>query len=128
WGLWPTASAWLCQHLWEHYLYTGDKDFLKKYYPIMKGAAQYFIDVLQPAENNWLVVSPSNSPENAYLTKGRTEISVTAGATMDNQLVYGLFDAVIKAAADLNIDKAFADSVLSYQKRLPPNQIGRHGQ
>lgn len=129
WGLWPTGNAWLCQHLWEHYLYTGDKAFLKKYYPIMKGAAQYFIDVLQPeAENNWLVVSPSTSPENVYLTKGRTQISVSAGTTMDNQLVYGLFTAVASAAADLNIDKAFADSVLNYQKRLPPMQVGKYGQ
>lgn len=129
WGLWPTGNAWLCQHLWEHYLYTGDRAFLKKYYPLMKGAAQYFIDVLQPEEEHgWLVVSPSVSPENAYLTKGRDQVSVSAGTTMDNQLVYGLFTAVASAAADLNIDKAFADSVLNYQKKLPPMQVGKYGQ
>jgi len=128
WGLWPTGNAWLCQHLWEHYLFTGDKTFLKKYYPIMKGAAQYFEDVLQPeAEHNWLVVSPSVSPEHEYIN-GKTQVSVSAGTTMDNQLVYGLFTNVIHAAADLNIDKSFADSLMGYRKKLPPMQVGKYGQ
>lgn len=128
WGLWPTGNAWLCQHVWEHYLYTGDKDFLKKYYPVMKDAAVYFIDVLQEdKEHNWLVVSPSVSPEHEYIN-GKTQVSVTAGATMDNQLVYGLFTLVANAAADLKVDKAFRDSVLSYRKRLPPMQVGQYGQ
>nr|WP_294948968.1 glycoside hydrolase family 95 protein [uncultured Mucilaginibacter sp.] len=128
WGLWPTGNAWLCQHLWEHYLYTGDKAFLRKYYPIMKGAAQYFEDVLQPEqEHNWLVVSPSVSPEHEYIN-GKTQVSVTAGATMDNQLVYDLFTNVSRAAADLNIDRSFADSLLNYRKKLPPMQVGKYGQ
>jgi alpha-L-fucosidase 2 len=128
WGLWPTGNAWLCQHLWEHYLFTGDKAFLKKYYPIMKGAAQYFIDVLQPEpEHNWLVVSPSVSPEHEYIN-GKTQVSISAGTTMDNQLVYGLFTEVAHAAADLNMDKSFADSVMRYRQRLPPMQIGKYGQ
>jgi alpha-L-fucosidase 2 len=128
WGLWPTGNAWLCQHLWEHYLYTGDKAFLRKYYPIMKGAAQYFEDVLQPEqEHNWLVVSPSVSPEHEYIN-GKTQVSVTAGATMDNQLVYDLFTNVSRAASDLNIDHSFADSLLNYRKKLPPMQVGKYGQ
>lgn len=128
WGLWPTGNAWLCQHLWEHYLYTGDMDFLRKYYPVMKGAAEYFIDVLQPeTEHNWLVVSPSVSPEHEYL-EGKTQVSVSAGTTMDNQLVYGLFTNVARAAADLNIDKIFADSVMAYRNKLPPMQVGKYGQ
>jgi alpha-L-fucosidase 2 len=128
WGLWPTGNAWLCQHVWEHYLYTGDKEFLKKYYPVMKDAATYFIDVLQEdKEHNWLVVSPSVSPEHEYIN-GKTQVSVTAGATMDNQLVYGLFTLVANAAADLKVDNAFRDSVLTYRKRLPPMQIGQYGQ
>ncbi|MFD2163075.1 glycoside hydrolase N-terminal domain-containing protein [Paradesertivirga mongoliensis] len=125
WGLWPTSNAWLCQHLWEHYLYTGDKAFLKKYYPIMKGAAQYYIDALQPEkEHNWLVVSPSVSPEHDY----KNGISVTEGATMDNQLVYGLFSLVMKASAELKADRAFRDSISLFRDRLPPMQIGQHGQ
>ncbi len=128
WGLWPTSNAWLCQHLWEHYLYSGDKKFLREYYPIMKGAAVYYIDALQKEpEHGWLVVSPSVSPEHEYID-GKTQVSVTAGATMDNQLVYGLFTAVIRAAAELNTDKVFADSLASLRNQLPPMQIGRYGQ
>lgn len=128
WGLWPTSNAWLCQHLWEHYLYSGDKKFLKEYYPIMKGAATYYLDALQKEpEHGWLVVSPSVSPEHEYID-GKNQVSVTAGATMDNQLVYGLFTAVIRAAAELNTDKVFADSLARYRNQLPPMQIGRYGQ
>jgi alpha-L-fucosidase 2 len=128
WGLWPTGNAWLCQHLWEHYLFTGDKAFLRKYYPVMKGAAQYFKDVLQPeAGHNWLVVSPSVSPEHEYID-GKTQVSVAAGATMDNQLVYDLFTNVMRAANALNTDKAFADSLANYRRRLPPMQVGKYGQ
>jgi alpha-L-fucosidase 2 len=128
WGLWPTANAWLCQHLWEHYLYTGDKQFLKKFYPIMKSASAYFLDVLQTEpSNNWLVVSPSVSPEHEYIG-GKTAVSVTAGATMDNQLVFDLFSNTSKAASELKIDRKFADSLSSYQSKLPPMKIGKHGQ
>jgi len=128
WGLWPTSNAWLCQHLWEHYLYSGDRKFLRQYYPIIKGAAEYYIDALQKErEHGWLVVSPSVSPEHEYID-GKNQVSVTAGATMDNQLVYGLFTDAIRAAAELHIDKVFADSLASYRSQLPPMQIGRYGQ
>jgi len=128
WGLWPTSNAWLCQHLWEHYLFTGDKVFLKKYYPIMKGAAQYFFDALQTEpEHQWLVVSPSVSPEHEYIN-GKTQVSVSAGTTMDNQLVFGLFTEVAQAAKELDKDKTFADSALRYRDRLPPMQIGKNSQ
>jgi alpha-L-fucosidase 2 len=128
WGLWPTSNAWLCQHLWEHYLFTGDIAFLKKYYPVMKGAAQYFFDVLQiEPEHHWLVVSPSVSPEHEYIN-GKTAVSVSAGTTMDNQLLFGLFTEAAKAASVLNIDKTFADSALMYRDRLPPMQIGKYKQ
>ena len=130
WGLWPTSNAWLCQHIWEHYLYTGDRDFLKKYYPIMKGAVEFFFDALQTENShNWLIVSPSVSPEHEYLTVGKTQVSITGGATMDNQLVNGLFTNMIHAVKDLNIeDKPFVDSLIAYRDRLPPMQIGQYGQ
>ncbi len=128
WGLWPTSNAWLSQHLWEHYLYTGDKAFLKKYYPIMKGAAEYFVDALHTEpEHKWLVVSPSISPEHDYRAGGSTQ-AVTAGATMDNQLVFGLFTAVDRAGAILGTDKAFRDTLLRMRDRLPPMQVGQYGQ
>jgi len=128
WGLWPTANAWLCQHLWEHYLYTGDRKFLQQYYPIMKGAAQYFIDVLQKEpDHGWLVVSPSVSPEHEYIG-GKNAVSVTAGATMDNQLVFGLFSNVINASAALHTDQALADTLKMLRAKLPPMQVGQYGQ
>ena len=128
WGLWPTANAWLGQHLWEHYLYTGDKKFLAKYYPILKSAAQYFIDVLQTNPNhNWLVVSPSVSPEHEYIG-GKTAVSVTDGATMDNQLIFDLFSNTAKAASELKMDPIFIDSLNLYKSQLPPMKIGKHGQ
>ncbi len=128
WGLWPTSNAWLSQHLWEHYLFSGDKQFLKKYYPIMKRAAEYYIDALQKEpDHGWLVVSPSISPEHEYID-GKNQVSVTAGATMDNQLVFGLFTDVMRAAAELNVDKVFSDSLANLRSQLPPMQIGKHGQ
>lgn len=128
WGLWPTANAWLSQHLWEHYLYTRDQKFLSKYYPIMKAAAQYFMDVLQKSPNhNWLVVSPSVSPEHEYIG-GKTAVSVTDGATMDNQLVFDLLSNTAKAASELKIDPVFVDSLNRYKNQLPPMKIGKHGQ
>lgn len=128
WGLWPTSNAWLSQHLWEHYLFTGDKGFLKAYYPIMKGAAHYFFDVLQKdPEHGWLVVSPSVSPEHEYIP-GRNAVSVSAGTTMDNQLVFGLLTEVARTAKILNVDQAFADSAIRYRDQLPPMQIGQYSQ
>ncbi|QJW90356.1 glycoside hydrolase family 95 protein [Spirosoma taeanense] len=127
-GLWPMGGAWLSQHLWEHYLFTGNKGFLAEYYPILKGAAQYFVDALQEEPSNkWLVVAPSISPENAYI-RTKPNVSVTAGATMDNQLVFDLFDKTRQAARALNTDRAFADSLQTMQARLAPMQIGQHSQ
>lgn len=129
WGMWPMGGAWLSQHLWEHYAFTGDTDFLKRYYPVLKGASRFFADVLQedPA-TKWLVVAPSVSPENTYHYGEGKKASVTAGATMDNQLVFDLFSRTIRAAEALKLDKPFADSLRQLRKRLPPMQIGKHGQ
>ncbi len=124
-GMWPMGGAWLSQHLWQHYLYTGDKAFLKEYYPVLKGAAQFYVDVLQEEPTNkWLVVAPSMSPENTYISG----VGITAGATMDNQLVFDVFSNVIRSSAILGTDKAFADTVQTLIKRLPPMQVGRFGQ
>lgn len=128
WGLWPMGSSWLTQHLWEHYLYTCNLKFLKEYYPLMKSAAWYYMDVLQQdPDHKYMVVSPSISPENQYLG-GKTAVSVAAGTTMDNQLVYGLFTNLIRAAGVLKVDKTFSDSLSRLRDRLPPMQIGKHGQ
>lgn len=129
WGVWPMGGAWLSQHLWEHYMFTGDVNFLKQYYPVLKGASRFFADVLQEEkEHHWLVVSPSVSPENTYHYSSTQEASITAGATMDNQLLFDLLGRTIKAAAILNVDKAFADSLKEIRSKLAPMQIGKHGQ
>lgn len=127
WGVWSMGGAWLCQHLWDHYLYSGDKEFLARVYPIIKGSAQFFADYLiEEPTNGWLVVSPGTSPENA--PKVRPGVSFDAGTTMDNQIVFDIVDASIRAADLLGTDKLFADSLRIIQKRLPPMHIGQHAQ
>lgn len=124
-GLWPMGGAWLSQHLWQHFLFTGDKEFLNKYYPILKSAAEFYADVLQEEpKNKWLVVSPSISPENKY--KG--DAGVTYGTTMDNQLVFDVFSNFINASNLLEKDTDFANSVKTLKEKLPPMQIGKHNQ
>ncbi|RYY21393.1 MAG: glycoside hydrolase family 95 protein [Cytophagaceae bacterium] len=127
-GLWPMGGAWLSQHLWDHYQFTGDQQFLREYYPVLKGAATYYLDALQPEPtHNWRVVSPSMSPENSYQLDGQ-KIAIVAGTTMDNQLVFDLFSKTIRAAELLGTDRAFADSLRTLRAQLPPMQIGQYGQ
>ena len=127
-GMWPTGGAWFCRHLWEHYLHTGDKDFLAEVYPVMKGAAEFFVDFMIPEpDHGWMVVAPSNSPENAFM-RDPGDVTVCAGTTMDNQLVSELFTNIITASAILDKDAAFADSLAVLKSRMAPMQIGQHAQ
>lgn len=127
-GMWPTGGAWVSQHLWYRYLYTGDKKYLHDIYQVMKGAALFFVDFLiEEPDHGWLVVSPSSSPENAHSGSNR-KATISAGTTMDNQLVFDLFSNVIDAANILDIDKAFADTLRMKRAKLPPMQIGQHSQ
>ncbi len=129
WGMWPMAGAWLSRHLWEHYLYSGDESFLREYFPVLKGASQFFVDALQEEpENQWLVVAPSVSPENIYQYEEGKKAAVTAGATMDNQLIFELFGYTARASEILDMDKAFADTLRAMAERLPPMQVGKYGQ
>lgn len=126
-GMWPMGGAWLSQHLWEKYLYSGDKNYLKSVYPILKSAAQFYEDFLiEDPANKWLVVSPSMSPEN--IPQQHQGSSLAAGNTMDNQLVFDLFTKTKKAAQILNIDSDKIPVWNSIILRLPPMQIGRYGQ
>ena len=128
-GIWPTCNAWLCQHLYEHYLFTGDEAFLREVYPIMKSACEFYIDFLVPEpKNGWLVVSPSFSPENRPNVNGKRSFSVVAGATMDNQMVRDLLRNTTEAATLLGEDIAFVDTLRTIEARLAPMQIGRWGQ
>ncbi|HEY1789491.1 MAG TPA: glycoside hydrolase family 95 protein [Verrucomicrobiae bacterium] len=119
-GVWPTGGAWLCYHLWEHYLFTGDKQFLARAYPAMKGASLFFVDdFVKDPQTGWLVTSPSYSPEEGELC---------FGPTMDNQLIRALMNSTIAAAGILHIDKSFAMKLERIRDQLPPNQIGKYGQ
>lgn len=127
-GLWPMGGAWLSQHLWDHYQFTGDQQFLREYYPVLKGAAAYCVDALQQEPTHqWRVMAPSVSPENTYSLQGKP-IAIVAGTTMDNQLVFDLFSKTIRAAELLGTDRAFADTLRTLRAQLPPMQIGQHGQ
>ena len=133
WGMFPTGGAWLTTHIWQHYLYTGDKQFLAQYFDIMKGAADFLVDYMQPYPANgeikhakgWMMTVPTVSPEHGPQGKGT---NVTAGSTMDNQICFDVLSQVIQAAKVLGKDDA---SILNFQfsiKKLPPMQIGRYGQ
>lgn len=127
-GMWPSGGAWLSQDLWERYLYTGDKDFLREIYPVLKGAAQFFLDFMVPhPERGWLVVVPSSSPENTHAA-GDGKSTIAAGTTMDNQLVFDLFTNVIEASKILSQDQGFAEKLSGAKEKLAPMQIGRYGQ
>jgi alpha-L-fucosidase 2 len=124
-GLWQTGSAWLTQHLWQHYLYTGDRDFLGEVYPIMKSAAAFYADQLvEEPHTGYLVIGPSNSPENKYLGAA----SASVGTTMDNQLIFDLFSNVIRSAEILDRDSLFSDTLREKRSRLSPMQIGKYSQ
>lgn len=119
-GIWVTGGAWLCQHLWEHYLFTQDKDFLKKYYPVMREAARFFVHFLvKDPKTGWLISTPSNSPEQGGLV---------AGPAMDHQIIRALFRNCIEAAAILKTDARFADTLKNKLPHIAPDQVGRHGQ
>ncbi len=127
WGMWPMGGAWLSQHLFDKYDFNGDKEYLKSVYPVVKEASIFFLDFLiEEPEHKWLVVSPSVSPENSPSV--HPESSISAGTTMDNQLVFDLFTKTITAAKILNTDKELIGKLDAALKRLPPMQIGKWGQ
>lgn len=126
-GDWPMSGAWLCQHLWQHYLYRADRQFLSQVYPYMKGAAEFFVDFLvEDPRTGYQVVCPSVSPENSPQVRKRQNLY--AGVTMDNQLVFDLFTHVAAASRLLGRDAAFADTLLSLRSQLTPLRIGQYGQ
>jgi alpha-L-fucosidase 2 len=127
WGMWPMGGAWLSQQLFDKYEYNGDLEYLKSIYPVIKEASLFYLDFLveEPA-HKWLVVCPSVSPENSPSV--HPEYSVTAGTTMDNQLVFDLFTKTIAAADILDTDKGLVVEIKDALKRLPPMQIGQWGQ
>lgn len=130
-GLWPSGGAWLSQHLWWHYLYTGDQTYLAQAYPLMKGAAQFFVDFLvtdtRSGRQPYLVTNPSHSPEQPNPRYGDDGELIPA-PTLDNQLVRELFTYVIQAGETLGVDADFRATLAAKRALLPPNKIGRLGQ
>ena len=127
WGMYPNGGAWLATHLWQHYLYTGDKEFLREWYPVIKGTADFYLDYMQPhpGYNNWLVVVPSVSPEQGPSGKSTP---ITAGCTMDNQIVFDALSSTLKAAEILGEDVAYQQTLKDALAQLPPMQIGSRKQ
>lgn len=119
-GMWPSGGAWLSQHIWQHYLFTGDKAFLQEYYPALKGAALFCLDFLaEDPDTHELVIAPSVSPEHG---------PVTAGCTMDNQLAFDVLSNALRAARITGDEAAFQHTLQQTIDRLPPMRIGKHGQ
>ena len=133
WGMFPTGGAWLTTHIWQHYLYTGDKEFLESYYPVLKGAADFLLDYMQvyPAGGEvkqaagWLMTVPTVSPEHGPRGKNT---NVTAGSTMDNQIAFDVLTQTLQAAETLGKDLSYIDCLKFAISNLPPMQIGRYGQ
>jgi alpha-L-fucosidase 2 len=125
WGFWPIGGAWLCTHLWNHYEFSGDKRFLQRVYPVMKGAAEFFLGTLvEEPKHKWLVTCPSISPEN----KHPGGVAICAGPTMDMQILRDLFNQCVMSAIALGIDREFSTKLASVRARLAPMQIGKAGQ
>ena len=140
WGGFTTGGAWLATHLWEHYQFSGDREFLREYYPVMKGAAEFFLDFLVPhPTRGWLVTNPSTSPENFPLAPGNDRFfdeittfisagtSLVAGSTIDMQILSDLFAQVAEASRILDLDGPLRAQLLDARSKLAPMQIGRDG-
>ena len=126
WGMYPNGGAWLATHLWEHFLFTRDKEFLKEWYPVIKGAADFYLDYMQVDPNNgYLVVVPSVSPEHGGVGKANP---LTAGCTMDTQIVVDIMTAARTAAAELGIDEEYRKTLAETMAKLPPMKVGQYGQ
>ena len=141
WGTFSTGGAWLCTHLWERYLFSGDKDYLREVYPLFKGAAEFFLDTLvEEPTHQWLVTCPSNSPENfpaapgngpfhdAFIAADMPGTTICAGSTIDLGIVRDLFTACVESGRILGVDEEFGRRVAAARARLAPLQIGKLGQ
>ncbi len=128
-GMWPMGGAWLCQHIWQHYLYTGDVDFLREYYPIMKGSAQFFLDIMRiEPKHHWLVVPFSMSPEEGYfIDDNKEEMFLSSSTTMNVGIIRDLFPNCIEAEKVLNTDQEFGKKLADALEKRPPYQIGKDG-
>jgi alpha-L-fucosidase 2 len=129
WANWAMGGNWLCQHLWEHYSFSGDKKFLADYaYPLMKGAAMFTLDWLVEDKNGYLVTAPSTTPEHKFIDKDGKPQAVSVATTMDMSIIWDLFTNLIESSQLLKIDKEFRETLIEKRKKLFPFQIGSKGQ
>ena len=126
-GTWPNSGAWLTSHLWEHYLHTGDLEFLARAYPALKGSADFFLSFLvEDPATGWLVTAPSMSPEHG--PSNHPNAWIIAGCTMDNQILHQLFNNTLRAARLLGERQSYIDSLTATIDRIPPMHVGRYHQ
>jgi alpha-L-fucosidase 2 len=128
WSNWPMAGVWLCQHLWEHYAFTGDRDYLREAWPVLRGAAEFCLDWLVELPDGSLGTSPSTSPENEFVAADGQPASVTVSATMDLSLIADLLDRCAQTAAALDLHDPLVDDIEAARKLIPPPKVGRRGQ
>ncbi len=126
--IWPMGGAWLALHVFEHYEYTQDKDFLREKYSLMREAAEFFTDYLIENKDGKLVTCPSVSPENTYLTESGVKGCLCTGPSMDSQIIAVLFEDVIKSSEILDTDHDFAEKLKAMLEKLPKPEIGKYGQ
>jgi len=125
---WPMGAAWLALHFWEHFLFSRERAFLTRAYPVLKEAAEFYLDFLVPNRQGHLVTCPTVSPENVFILPDGQKSTLCAGSTMDGAILDCLFRAVTGAARELDIDASFAARIEAARQKLPPLTIGRHGQ
>jgi alpha-L-fucosidase 2 len=128
-GMWPVGGCWLCLHIWEHYQFTGDVEFLKEYYPIMKGSAQFLMDIMTiEPKHKWLVIPFSMSPEQGFFTSDKApETFLSSTTTMNLGMIRDLFPHIIEAEKILNMDQEFGAKLAEAMQKIPPYQIGKDG-
>ncbi|MRH41589.1 glycoside hydrolase family 95 protein [Aquibacillus halophilus] len=126
--IWPMGAAWLCLHLWEHFEFTRNVEFLKNSYDTLKEASLFFVDFLIENEDGLLITTPSVSPENTYILPNGEKGTLCEGPSMDSQIIFALFTSCISASEILDVDQIFRNQLLELREKLPKPKIGKHGQ
>ncbi len=128
-GMWPNGGGWLSTHLWDKFLFSGDKNYLREVYPVLKGAADFYLSTLvSHPEYGWKVLAPSMSPEHGPKGEDKRNSSIVAGCTMDNQIVFDVLNNALDASVILDVNESYQDSIRNIIKMLPPMHIGRYNQ
>ncbi|MFI5695535.1 glycosyl hydrolase family 95 catalytic domain-containing protein [Kribbella sp. NPDC051586] len=128
WANWPMAGVWMCRHLWDHFAFTGDREYLREVWPVLRGAAEFCLDWLIELPDGTLGTAPSTSPENEYIAADGSPASVTISSTMDLSLITDLFDRCAQTADELELSDPLVDDLAAARKRIPDPQIGGRGQ